>query len=921
MSGQAWHRDGLIVVCAALAGYLLLSLIGGAAWTETQQVERAAVGAALGAMCALLVVITRRYQLAQRELERSRMVRTQLQRSEERFLHLYDHAREMFATVDVSSGVVLSCNKTLCKTLDYKREDVLGKPVLELYHPSSQGTARSMFRSNEYAIDVHKQAVRLRRQDGSAVECVLNANTVQDSEGKKRHTQCRWRDVSQENSVVRTLEDLASSADTDDAFLRRCVRHLGQIYETQAVFLGVYDDSEKTAIRTLARWSSERGFVDNYVYDLAGTPCQDVLNGAVELISRGLATLYSRDVILARAKLESYCGVPLVTSNNEVVGLLSVVDSNPIPEDHFARSVHHVMANRIAHVLERQSWSDDLHRSEARFRDFANIAADYLWEMDCNLRFTLVSDRYRDITGLDPKSLLGHTQDELLAAETSESDLWARHAEDIRHQRPFDSEFSWVTPIGNTIVLNHRGSPTFGHDGSFQGYRGTGRDITNAYRLSEQLAYQASHDGLTDLTNRTEFDRRLRSALDLARVSGAEHALCYLDLDQFKVVNDTCGHMAGDELLRQISQLLRTQVRTRDTLARLGGDEFGVLMERCNLENAHRLADGLRRSVEAFRFNWEDKVFTVGISIGLVPIDRDSPDSAAIMRAADTACYAAKDEGRNRIHVYHEKDTEVARRQGEMQWISTIGSALEEGRFRLFAQSIQPLAADDYGLAHYEILLRMVGTDGEIILPGEFLPAAERYNIATKLDRWVIEAARDWFSQNPEQLEQLHTCAINLSGQSLGDPGFLRFVMDQFRDGSLPPERICFEITETAAIGNLTQATAFINSLTTLGCRFGLDDFGSGLSSFAYLRSLSVDFLKIDGIFVKDIVTDVIDMAMVKSINDIGHVLGKKTVAEFVENAEILALLRDIGVDYAQGYHIAAPVPIEALRRSPVAVA
>ncbi|MEE4377155.1 MAG: EAL domain-containing protein [Candidatus Competibacteraceae bacterium] len=441
-------------------------------------------------------------------------------------------------------------------------------------------------------------------------------------------------------------------------------------------------------------------------------------------------------------------------------------------------------------------------------------------------------------------------------------------------------------------------------------------DVTEARRMAWQMTYHATHDDLTGLFNRREFERRLRRLLEQARLENTNHALCYLDLDQFKVINDTCGHMAGDELLRQIGRLLQARTRKMDTLARLGGDEFGVLMESCVLDQAKRVANGLREAVESFRFEWQGKRFNVGVSIGLVPISDNSESITGVLRSADSACYTAKEKGRNRIHVvYKEDDTELVKRRGEMQWMFLIPWALDENRFELNFQTIFPLNSHAQQGHHYELLLRMRDPKGSLVQPGAFLLAAERYNLATKLDEWVIEAAFNWLLDHPEHLKDLHLCEINLSGHSVGNEQFLEFITARLKKGNIPPAKICFEITETAAIANLANATRFIKALKSLGCRFALDDFGSGLSSFAYLKNLPVDLLKIDGIFVKDIVEDPIDSALVKSINEVGKVMGLQTVAEFVENEAILNRVRELGVDYAQGYAINRPKPLTELKQ------
>ena len=432
---------------------------------------------------------------------------------------------------------------------------------------------------------------------------------------------------------------------------------------------------------------------------------------------------------------------------------------------------------------------------------------------------------------------------------------------------------------------------------------------------TSRLSYQAAHDTLTGLPNRREFEVRVERALTGAREQHQTHTLCYLDLDQFKVVNDTSGHVAGDELLRQLAVLLQAKLRDRDTLARLGGDEFGVLLENCSLEQAQPIAEVLRQMVKEFRFVWHDKPFVIGVSIGLVAITDESESLSALFSSADAACYAAKDRGRNRVHVYEEEDIELVRRRGEMQWVGRITRAMEENRLRLFVQPIVPLFPSPDADVHYEMLLRMLDDDGQMILPMAFIPAAERYNLMTSIDRWVISAAFSTF----HQLFPFVTgggksiCTVNLSGHTLCDEHFLDFVERQFSINHVPYPSICFEITETAAITNLTEAIEFIRVLKAKGCKFSLDDFGSGLSSFTYLKNLPVDYLKIDGAFVKDMETDPMDRAMVESINHIGHVMGLKTIAEFVESEQILEHLKAIGVDYVQGDFIKSPQPLSSL--------
>ena len=438
-------------------------------------------------------------------------------------------------------------------------------------------------------------------------------------------------------------------------------------------------------------------------------------------------------------------------------------------------------------------------------------------------------------------------------------------------------------------------------------------DITQTYQLSRKLAFQASHDSLTDLINRREFEQRLHNCLQPERMRDTTHAMAYLDLDQFKVINDTCGHIAGDELLRQIAQVLKHGLRRHDSLARLGGDEFALLLEDCSLEQARKVVENIRKRINEHPFSWEGKLFRVGVSIGLVSIDQAGGAYVQVLQNADAACYTAKDLGRNRVHVFHEQNETLTLRHGEMQWVSRIHQALVQDQFELYAQRIQPLVGgENDGRQHYEILLRL-RQDGQAIPPGCFLGAAERYGITPKIDRWVIRHCFRQLMQEPSHLQELELCAINLSGHSLNDEEFLAFIDEQFDSTGVPREKICFEITETAAVGNLGNAVNFIQHLKGSGCSFALDDFGSGLSSFGYLKSLPVDYLKIDGQFIQDITTDPIDMAMVKSINEVGHVMGKQTIAEFVEDDQTKELLTAVGVDYAQGYALHRPEPLRGI--------
>lgn len=522
------------------------------------------------------------------------------------------------------------------------------------------------------------------------------------------------------------------------------------------------------------------------------------------------------------------------------------------------------------------------------------------------------SPKFTEETGYSAEDVIGQNIEMLHYArlgETSYRDLW----HELENREVWRGEIVNRKKSGDLYWAQVSIAPIYDLDEELTHYVVTLQDITENRLISEQISYQASHDQLTALVNRREFEVRLETLLKTQCQVGAQHAFCFLDLDQFKVVNDTSGHVAGDELLRQISALLQDRVRLNDTLARLGGDEFGILLHNCPLEKARIVAEDVRNTIAQFKFCWEQQVFSIGVSIGVVEINEHSAGLTEILKHADSACYTAKDSGRNRVHLYSVGNEMLAQREGEMQWVSEINSALDENRFVLYGQLIVPLQNPQLK-PDIEILLRMKGRDGNIVPPGAFLPAAERYQLSGQIDQWVVDHAFAWLKRNFTQFSQYFgCCAINLSGGSLGDPNLKQTIISHLDNSSMLSYKVKFEITETSAIANLSEAQRFINALKAYGCQFSLDDFGSGLSSFAYLKNLPVDNLKIDGQFVKGILDDKLDLAMVKSINDIGHVMGKVTIAEFVENDEVRELLREIGVDYGQGYGLGFPEPLDLL--------
>jgi diguanylate cyclase (GGDEF)-like protein/PAS domain S-box-containing protein len=467
-----------------------------------------------------------------------------------------------------------------------------------------------------------------------------------------------------------------------------------------------------------------------------------------------------------------------------------------------------------------------------------------------------------------------------------------------------------ITKQGDEVPIQDSAAPIRDRIGNVIGSVMVFHDVSKETRLFRQLSYQASHDALTDLINRREFENCVGVALGSIRNNPeSTYALLYVDLDQFKVVNDTFGHIAGDALLRQLAEIIYGKIRSTDVLARLGGDEFGILLERCNEARAVEVAESIRDAIEGYRFEWQESFTTIRCSIGVVMVTSEDESVAGLMSSADVACYSAKDMGRNQVHLY--KDSDASLRHEEMKWVSRISSAVEDQRLELYFQPIIAIgSAAEHPRGHYELLLRMRDENGELVNPDQFIPAAERYNLMSTLDRWVIHEALTRLADRPTNGEARYTIAINLSGTSLSEDRFLEFVIDELKKQKLPKGAICFEITETAAISNLSRVVHFMQTLKKLGCKFSLDDFGSGLSSFTYLKNLPVDYLKIDGQFIRNVVDDSVDESMVKAIHEVGHAMGIKTIAERVETKQVLDKLGSLGVEFAQGYYIARPASV-----------
>jgi diguanylate cyclase (GGDEF)-like protein/PAS domain S-box-containing protein len=554
--------------------------------------------------------------------------------------------------------------------------------------------------------------------------------------------------------------------------------------------------------------------------------------------------------------------------------------------------------------------AESRRRLEALIANVAGIV--YRCRNDRSRTMEYISPYCRELTGYGPEQLIGSAAiawaDLILPSDRAM--IWEEVQEALAAGKPFAVEYRILTAAGDLRQVREQGTGIWSDDGELGAVEGFIQDVTDLHSLSQRLAFQTTHDPLTGMLNRRGFEERVEQAVRRARQEGLTHGLCVLDLDRFKVINEVCGKAAGDDLLRQIARLIDRNVRNADSVARLGDDEFAILLENCPPQKLKQVMEKISGGIAQFRFRWSDQYFAVAISGGAVLIDDTAGDAGRLLQLADEYCNSAKDLGRNRIYYYDEADGKIEQRRDQIAGVSLIVRAIEEDRFYLCYQPMACIATAGDGV-YLEVLLRMKENGGGAVPPGVLVPAAERYGLAGRLDRWVVDRALDWLAGNPDIASSIEHYAINLSGQTLDDTSLLNLLEQRLERMPQLAGRLCFEVTETAAVRNLEAAVAFIRVLRGLGCAFALDDFGSGLSSFAYLKNLDVDFLKIDGQFVRHIAADRIDFESVAAIHRVARIAGKKTIAEFVENAGCLEKLREIGVDFGQGYYFARPRPLE----------
>ena len=804
---------------------------------------------------------------------------------------ILDHVKDAILTVH-DNGLIASINATGLRIFGFAEEELIGKSLAillpELAHkPVNEQLDQLAARSDDTQTDLAPHETFGARETGTRFSAEMAVSKT-DMDRRSLYIVC-LRDTTERRTAEEALRD-------SEARYRRLFNNVVE---------GLYSSTR------------EGRFLSVNPAFVAMIGCRS----AHELLALNTTSLYAdpaaRDLIVAAIDL-----------HGEVLNAefqLRRIDGSIITVVENTRAVRNTEGavigyeGSITDVTERKRAELAVLQEKDKAQVTLKSIGDAVITTDASMRVDYLNPVAEDLTGWTSSEAANRPLSDIFSTlnEVSRDVIEDPVSRCLREGRvvTVTEHIVLVNRRGQEIAIQDSAAPIRDRSGAVIGAVMVFHDVSKERRLRRALAYQASHDALTGLINRREFENRLNEALLATRNHGSAHVLLYLDLDQFKLVNDTCGHQAGDRLLKQVTGLLQTRLRSSDTIARLGGDEFGVLLQDCTVERAAQIADTLRQTIRDFRFVWQDGVVNIGVSVGIVEINRDSESITSVLSAADVACYSAKDSGRNRIHTYQQGA--APERHREMQWVSRLMRAVEENRLELYYQPIVPIGNNADQRKHYELLIRMRGEHGEIVLPAEFIPAAERYNLMPTIDRWVVQHALGALAhyRTDGDAHSAYTVAINLSGTSLNDDRFLDFLINELQSHDLSPGAVCFEITETAAIANLANVVHFMRELKARGCLFSLDDFGSGLSSFMYLKNLPVDFLKIDGQFIQNMTSDHVDRSMVEAIRQIGHAMGIKTIAERVDSAQVLLCLAAIGVDYAQGNYVAFPESVEALSR------
>ncbi|MEM8637672.1 MAG: PAS domain S-box protein [Cyanobacteria bacterium P01_G01_bin.54] len=823
-----------------------------------------------------------------RDISDRKQAELALKESEARYRKLYENTPVMLHSVD-AKGRLISVSNYWLQQMGFQRHEVLGRPSTDFLTPESHQQARKIhlpaFYQQGYCLDIPYTLVR---KDGTTLDVLLSAIAERDAAGKIMRSLAVLVDVTERKRAQAALKESEARFRT--------------MADTAPVLIWMADAQQQFTY-------FNRGWLEFTGRTLAQEQGRGWLTGLHPADQKH----YHNECDAAFADQASFrLEFRLRNASGDYRWLLGNGTPRFLPDGQLAGYI-----GSCIDITTQKQFEQDLADALSQEKELAQITLQSIGEgvitTNAQGRVTYLNPVAAELTGW---TLAQARNQPLPIVFTVIHEQTLQPAQNIVEQVMTTGErlsgggqLALVHRQGRQSSIEESAAPIRDRHGEILGAVLVFRDVTHARTLANQLSWQANHDALTGLMNRHYFEEQLTTLLALLHQEPEptqQHVLCYLDLDQFKVVNDTCGHIAGDELLRQISAVIKLKIRNSDVLARLGGDEFGILLYGCPLDRAMTIAETIRQAVYDYRFTWQGKTFGVGVSMGLVCLDYHSSSLASLLSAADTACYAAKDKGRNRIMVYQPDDSELVYQRQERRWSVRIRQAIESDRFQLLRQPIVHAHDPSHpNPPHYEVLLRMIDEWGQLIPPSVFIPAAERYDLMPSLDRWVIEHCFAHFANQPLGANQ--KLAINLSGASLNHDQFLPFLQAQFESSAIAPEQVCFEITETTTIANLNQATRFIGELKALGCHFALDDFGSGMSSFGYLKSLPVDFLKIDGRFIKDILEDPTTYAIVQSINHVGHVIGLKTIAECVENDAMIQKLQEIGVDFLQGYGTGVP--------------
>ena len=875
-----------------------------------------------------------RFIVCMRDVTERRSAERHLRESEARYRMLVDNAPEAIIVVDADTGRFVDANANAERLFGLTREDLLERGPPDVSPPLQPGGRPSNQQRDSYfdrALAGEPQRFEWMHVDARGRTFICEVCLLSLPSATRRLVRGSITDISERKRAERlheaertVLEQIAARRPLTEV-LESVTRLIESVEVGSACSVSLLGPDGATFSAVIAPRLDPilKRALERAIVGIRSGSCAAAvyLNRQVLVADVGKDPLWTehREVALS-AGARAVWSTPIEAAGGKILGVLGVFRREiGLPSEAEARIIDHAV--QLAGIAVEQHQGEQARRSaeEAVFQEKERAQVTLQSIGDAVIR-TGPEGR---IEYLNPvaERLTGWTADEARGRPLIE----VVHLIDERTHLPADpmrglfgrgeavpsEHLVLVMRSGDQIAVQPTAAPIDDAQGSAVGAVFVFRDVTQERHLKRALSYQASHDALTGLINRREFDRRLQAAVTRVQRGESPHALLYLDLDQFKLVNDTCGHQAGDRLLRNVTGLLRARVRASDSIARLGGDEFGILLADCTLEHAIHIGDSARQAIHTYRFGWGSNTLSVGASIGIVEITRDTLSAASVMSAADIACYAAKEAGRNRVHVYTSGG--ASSREREMHWASRVTRAVEEGRLELHFQSISAVAAARPGLeSFYELMVRLRDEQGRLILPGEFIPAAERYNVMSAIDRWVVQRAIEIVRGRLGECGAAPLLAVNLSGNSLSDPSFLEFVLEHAHDAAVA-RCLCFEVTETAAVTNLSDAAYFMQELRGRGCKFALDDFGSGLSSFMYLKTLPVDFLKIDGQFVTHMAESPVDRSMIEAIASIGRALGIATVAECVESEEVLAAIRRIGVDFAQGYLFGRPQPVSQL--------